>query len=748
VEDNLPEKFLKPYNPKETEDNIYKLWEESGFFNPDVCIEKGVTDEGAETFSMVLPPPNVTGTLHVGHAVMVAIEDIVVRFNRMQGKRTLWVPGTDHAAIATQSKVEKEIYKKEKKNRHDLGREEFLKQVETFAQESHDTIVSQIKKMGASVDWGREAFTLDEARGIAVKTAFKKMHDAGLIYQGNRNVNWDPKMQTTVSDDEIEYEDEVTNFYYLTYGPFTIATSRPETKFGDKYVVVHPSDARYKDFTHGQELQLEWINGPITATVIKDEVIDQELGTGAMTITPWHSAVDFDIAQKHKLDMEQIIDSYGKLMPIAGEFAEMKIKDARDKIVEKLQQKGLVKKIDSNYHHRVAKNSRGGGMIEPQVMKQWFVDVKKEFVLPKSNIDGIKSGSTTTLKEIMKRAVESGQVDILPPRFTKIYYHWILNLRDWCISRQLWYGHRIPVWYKEKEIYVGIDAPQGDGWEQDPDTLDTWFSSGLWTFSTLGWPAYAETASRGLPGPENDFANYHPTNLLETGYDIIFFWVARMILMSGFLLGDIPFSTIYLHGLVRDEKGQKMSKSLGNVVDPLEFVDVYGADALRMALVVGIGPGNDNNLSTEKVKAYKKFGNKLWNVARFVLSNLPENFDPNKKPELSKKDAEYIKEIEALASEITTLMKEYKLYLAGEKLYHYVWHMFADVIIEELKERIQKKEDAESAQWTLWKLLSSSLLLLHPFMPFITEEIWSHVPGRSGFLMTEQWNIIFENELQ
>ena len=439
--------FEPRYNPQEIEEKIYKQWEDAGYFNPDVCIEKGITAPDAEPFSIVLPPPNVTGTLHVGHALEDTLQDIVVRFNRMSGKRTLWIPGTDHAASATPVRVEKDIYKKEGKTRHDLGREEFLRRVNEFAQQSHDTIVHQVRRMGASLDWSREAYTLDEARSLGVRTAFKKMYDMGLIYRGNRIVHWDPKGQTTISDDEIEWVEETVPFYYLKYGPFTIGTARPETKFGDKYVVMHPDDPRYAQYTDGQKIELEWINGPITATIIKDPASEMDFGTGVMTITPWHDMVDFDIAGRHKLDMEQIIDQRGVLLPIAGEFAGMHIKKARPAIVEKLKAKGLVEKIDEKYVHRIATNSRGGGVIEPQIMRQWFVNVNAEFTLPHSDITGIASGQKTTLKEIMRTVVQNGQIKILPERFEKIYFHWIDNLRDWCISRQIWFGHRIPVWY-------------------------------------------------------------------------------------------------------------------------------------------------------------------------------------------------------------------------------------------------------------------------------------------------------------
>ena len=714
----MPDEFKRPYNPKASEDGVYRIWEESGFFNPDVCVKKGVIKPDAEPFSIVLPPPNVTGTLHIGHAVMLAIEDIMIRFERMRGKKTLWIPGTDHAAIATQAKVESDIYKKEKRTRHDLGREEFLKRVEKFAKESHDTIVHQLKKMGASLDWSREAYTLDEKRSLAVRTAFKRMYDKGLIYRGERIVNWDPKLQTTVSDDEIDWVEETAPFYYLKYGPFVIGTARPETKFGDKYVVMHPDDARYKKYKDGQKIELEWIEGPITAIVVKDEAIDMEFGTGVMTITPWHDAADFDIAWRHGLDKEQIIDEGGKLLAVAGEFAGMHIKKARPLIVEKLKSKGLIEKVDGKYAHRVPVNSRGEGVIEPQIKLQWFVDVNK------------KTKNGKSLKEMMREAVLSGAVKIIPERFEKIYFHWIENLRDWCISRQIWYGHQIPVWYRGEEVYVGVDAPQESGWYQDPDTLDTWFSSGLWTFSTLGWPEETE-----------DLKIYHPTSVLETGYDILFFWVARMIMMSTFLAGEVPFKTVYLHGLVRDEKGQKMSKSLGNIINPLDMIEKYGADAARLSLIIGTGPGNDSKLSKDKVRGYKYFTNKVWNASRFVLENAGDA-DLSEKPDLSETEKDYLKELGDLTREVSDDIENYRFYLAGEKLYHYFWHRFADIIIEAEKKRIKEGNEAEKAgaRFVLKQILLTLLKLLHPFIPFVTEKIWSAFPEHKGrLLMIESW---------
>lgn len=728
----MDKKFLSAYNPQSTESAIYKIWEKSGFFNPDICVQEGVCAKDADTFSMVLPPPNETGILHIGHAAMLTIEDILVRYNRMLGKRTVWIPGTDHAAIATNAKVEKELSKK-KINKHDIGREAFLEEVEKFTADSRGTILEQTKKLGASLDWSRLAHTLDKERTHAVNTAFKQMYDLGLIYRGHRIVNWDPKGQTVISDDEIVRKEEITTLYYLRYGPFTIATARPETKFGDKYVVMHPNDVRYKKYKHGDTLELEWINGPITATIIKDKAIDMEFGTGVMTITPWHDNTDFDIAERHNLDKEQIIDQYGKLLPIAGEFAGMKITDAREKIVEKLKAKGLVENIDENYTHQKATAERTGGIIEPQIMEQWFVDVHKKFTLPYSEIPGITAGQMVSLKELMLHVVKEKHIVILPERFEKIYYHWVENLRDWNISRQIWFGHRIPVWYKNEETYVGTEPPEKKGWTQDPDTLDTWFSSGLWTFSTLGWPAKTE-----------DLETYHPTDVLETGYDILFFWVARMILMSTCLTGQLPFKTVYLHGLVRDEKGQKISKSLGNNIDPVRMTEQYGTDALRMSLIVGVGPGSDNNLSDDKIRAYKKFANKVWNIARFVIENTEDTMYDTGFDAYTENDNALRIARHKLLMEITEDIESYRLYLAAEKLYHYTWHDFADKILEESKtifENGTKEEIASRTQFLMHTLLKI-LLTLHPFMPFITETIWQELPYKNtDLLMVAKWPI-------
>ena len=725
-EPDIDPKLLKPYNPSETEDRIYKIWEDSGFFNPDVCIKKGIADKDAETFSMVLPPPNVTGTLHLGHAATLTIEDIMTRFARMQGKRTLWIPGTDHAAIATQSKVEKILEKEEGKRKTDLGREEFLKRVNKFAQESHDTIINQSKKMGASLDWSREAFTLDEKRNFAVRTAFKKMYDDKLIYRGHRIVNWDPKGQTVISDDEIVYEERKAKMYTFKYSkdfPISISTTRPETKVGDTAVAVHPDDIRYKEFV-GKTYTIENFCGvKLEIKIIADNAVEKDFGTGALGVTPAHSQIDADMAIRHKLPTKQVINEYAKMIVGDENILGKKTTEARSIIAEWLQKEGLLEKeeeIDQN----VSTAERTGGIIEPLPKLQWFINVNKP----------IEERGNKTLKELMLDAVRNGGIKIIPDRFERVYFNWIENLRDWCISRQIWYGHRIPVWYRGEEVYCGIEAPGGDGWEQDGDTLDTWFSSGLWTFSTLGWPD--------LNAP--DFKTYHPTTMLETAYDIVFFWVARMILMSTYILGVVPFKNVYMHGLVRDAKGRKMSKSLGNSIDPLEYISKYGTDAVRMSLIIGTGPGNDSKMSEDKIKAYKNYANKLWNITRFVMTSAEGiKYDSNYQ-KYTEKEKELIIERDEVIKIITSEMEEYKFYLAADKIYQYTWARFADVIIEESKIIFQtgNEEEKNSRAQFLLDTLVKITKILHPFMPFVTEEIWSIIPSdNKKLLMVEKWPI-------
>jgi valyl-tRNA synthetase len=722
----MNEKFLKPYNPQETEPRTYDMWSKSGFFNPDNLPERH-----KEPYTIIMPPPNVTGVLHMGHALMITLEDIMIRYQRMQGKKTLWLPGTDHAAIATQSKVEKEIKKNEDKSRYDLGREELLRRVNEFAQQSHDTITSQIKKMGASCDWSREAFTLDEKRSLAVRTVFKKMYDDGLIYRGYRVVNWDPKGQTTISDDEIVYEERDAKLYTFKYSkdfPISISTTRPETKVGDIAVAVHPEDERYQKYV-GQEYDVIFCGVPIHIKIIADKEVDKEFGTGALGVTPAHSMIDWEIAERHNLPKDKVvINEYAKMTVGDERIMGKKTTEAREAIVAWLKEEGLLEKEES-VKQNVSTAERTGGIIEPLPKLQWFMAVSKPFIFPHSEINGIESGSETTLKDIMRNAVQRTQIEIIPEYFNKTYFHWIDKLGDWCLSRQIWYGHRIPVWYRGTEIFCGIDAPEGEAWKQDEDTLDTWFSSGLWTFSTLGWPEKT-----------TDLATYHPSNVLETGYEILFFWIARMILMTGYTLGTIPFQLVYLHGTVRDAKGRKMSKSLGNGIDPVDIADKFGADAGRMTLIVGNTPGTDMKLSEDKIKGYKNFANKVWNITRFILESTADTEYKKDFANFTEVDTKLIEERKNTVVDITKDIDEYRFYMAAEKIYHYIWHTLADIYLEESKKIFAEGTVAEkeSRKQFLLATLRISLKVLHPFMPFVTEEIWQSI-GERNLLMIEEW---------
>ncbi|MBX4195368.1 valine--tRNA ligase [Candidatus Parcubacteria bacterium] len=689
----MKDKFLKPYNPIDTESKIYRIWEDSGYFNPD-----NLPGERKEKFSIIMPPTNANGLLHAGHALVMTIEDIMTRYNRMRGKKALWLPGLDHAGFETQVVFEKKL-EKEGRSRFDLSRDDLYKEILEFTLENSKNIRSQIKKMGASCDWSREKFTLDPDIVKIVYRTFEDLSRDELLYRGARIVNWCPKHRTSFSDLEIKDEDRTDKLYYLKYGPFTIATARPETKFGDKYIVMHPSDDRYKEYEHGQKIDLEWINGPITATIIKDEAIDMEFGTGVMTITPWHDQADFEIAERHRLEKEQIIGEDGKLLPIAEEFAGMKIQEARPKIVEKLQSKGLVEKIDSAYKHVVKTCYKCGTVIEPQIKAQWFVRMKP-------------------LAERALKEIDAGSITYIPEHYRKITVHWLENINDWNISRQIVWGIPIPAKICDDHGHGTVDLDDtvtkcpdcGSGVHKDPDTFDTWFSSGQWPYATL--------QSLG----DKDFETFYPTDIMETAGEIIFFWVARMIMLGLYATDKIPFSTVYLHGLVLDAKGQKMSKSKGNVIDPMVLTEQFGTDALRIALVVGNTPGTSLSLSPDKIKAYKNFANKVWNIARYVLDKEPAG---EIKTDLKE-------ELEALSRDITNDMDNFRFYIAAEKVYHYVWHRFADEIIEESK----GKNDYGS---TLYYILEQSLKLLHPFMPFITEEIWQEMHDGKSILMVESW---------
>jgi valyl-tRNA synthetase len=724
-------KFLKPYNPAETEGRLYELWEKSGFFDPDKCVEAGHTAKDAKTFTMIMPPTNANGSLHAGHGLVMTIEDIITRYKRMRGYKTLWLPGLDHAGFETQVVYEKKL-EKEGKSRFDFEREQLYKDILKFTLDNSSNIKSQIRTMGASCDWSREKFTLDKDIIDIVYKTFDKLSRDGLLYRGKRIISWCPKHQTSFADIEIKDEEKVEPFYYLKYGPFVIATSRPETKFGDKYVVMHPDDKRYLDYKHGQKIDLEWINGPITATVIKDEAIDMEFGTGVMTITPWHDATDFEIANRHNLDKEQIIDEKGKLLPIAGEFAGIHINKARPLIIEKLRSKGLVEKVDENYKHIVHTCYKCGTTIEPQIQNQWFV-------------------KTRTLADKALASIRS-DVKYYPEHFKKITEHWLENIIDWNISRQIVWGIPIPAKICDKceEGYVDLDNKIthcnkcGGEVRQDKDTFDTWFSSSQWPFATLGYP------------DGQDFKQFYPTQVMETAGDI-FHWVARMIMLGLYVTGKLPFDTVYMHGMVLDAKGQKMSKSKGNVINPLDLTAKYGTDAFRIGMVVGNTPGTSLALSDDKVSAYKKFANKIWNVTRFVLSTAeglgPKGeviegvkavaYDPDF-TQFTEEDIKINEELDNIIKDITSDMDNFRYYLASEKIYHYFWHNFADLILEESKKVMTSgvERDILSRKQTLLHILVKSMKVLHPFMPFITEEIWAYLPiSNKKLLIIENWPV-------
>lgn len=721
----------KIYEPGQYESDIYALWEKSGVFTADPNSPK-------EHFSISMPPPNETGNLSLGHALFLTLQDIMARNARASGKDVLWLPGTDHAALAVNAIIEKRL-SEQGTDKHQIGRDEFLARTRNFVGGSRQTMLGQMRAMGASADWTRLRYTLDETLNRCVNEVFVKMYNDGLIYRGNRIVNWDPNLETTVSDDEVAYQEEKSAFYTLQYGPFQISTARPETKFGDKYVVMHPDDKRYAKYKHGDTFEAEWINGPVTATVIKDEAANPEFGTGVMTITPWHDHTDFDIAERHKLDKQQIIDFHGKLLPIAGEFAGMSIADARPKIIEKLKAKGLLVSVDDNYIHNVAINERGKGIIEPQIKLQWFVDVNKPAVDWK--------GKHHSLKQVMQAVINDSDIDILPKRFEKTYFHWIDNLQDWCISRQIWWGHRLPVWYRQdtdgrEETYVGLTPPtdHSEGWnewEQDPDTLDTWFSSSLWTWSTLIDPKLAQDASLSLDellAQSKDFQTYHPTSVMETGWDILFFWVARMILATTYATGQIPFKHIYLHGMVKAEDGKKMSKSRPeSIINPLDIIPEFGTDALRMALIMGVSPGNDQNWSQAKIEANRNFCNKLWNIARYIETIVGNNSAKDKLEPITAADHWILSKLQRYSDKIHDDLDNFRFGEAYDSLYHFIWDDLADWYIEASK--------SEPNLPLLVHVLESVLLLAHPFAPFVTETIWQTLKWEGdGLLAAKEYS--------
>lgn len=711
---NIPEVFLKPFNPEDHEAKLYQLWEESGFFNPDK-----LPGERPEQFSIVMPPPNANGSLHAGHALFVTIQDIMLRFERMRGKRAVWFPGADHAGFETQVVYEKKL-EKEGRSRFQMSSEELYSEIMAFTQENKSFMINQLRELGASCDWSRLLFTLDSRVINIVKETFKQLEKDELLYRGARIVNWCPKHQTSLSNLETTQVERTDKFYYFQYGPFVISTARPETKFGDKYVVMHPDDARYKEYVHGQKLEVEWINGPITATVIKDEAIDMEFGTGVMTITPWHDATDFAIAKRHNLSYEQVIDWRGKLLPIAGEFEGLGIAEAREKIVEKLSGKGLLVKIDEKYVHTVPCCYKCERDIEPQIRDQWFVKMQP-------------------LAERALQAVDSGELQFVTEAQERVFRHWLTNIEDWNISRQIVWGIPIPAkictackhGVVDTEDVIQTCPKCGGPVEKDPDTFDTWFSSGQWPLATTSFP------------DSEDFKNFYPTTVMETGRDILFFWVARMVMFGLYRTGKVPFEWVYLHGMVRDKHGKKMSKSKGNVIAPSEVQSKYGTDALRMGLIVNNAPGTDMNLDPDKVNAYKKFANKLWNIARFTLTAL-DGSQVTSNPTYSDADKQILERLREVTVETTSYMEKWRYDLASEKLYSYVWHELADKILEESKLVLAGTDETAKAarQAVLAECLVTSLKMLHPYMPFVTEAIWQELPKElkdQEILMVAAW---------
>lgn len=888
----------KAYDASAVEDEIYAAWERSGVFHPE-----NLPDQSGDPYCIVMPPPNRTGTLHMGHATMLAIEDLLIRFHRMRGKRALWIPGTDHAAIATQVKVEQLLVKQGMKDpRKELGREKFVEKVVEFAEESASTIRNQVRKMGSSCDWSREKYTLDDERNRAVNRMFQMMVEDGVIERGYRVVNWDPQFQTTLSDDEVLSKEVTAKLLTFTYDkdfPIAISTTRPETKFGDTAVAVHPSDERYAQYV-GKIFTPTFCGKQLSIKVIADEAVDPAFGTGALGVTPAHSMIDADMAGRHSLPTVIVIGPDGRLLPEAGEeFMGLTVIEAREKIQQMLAEQGVLKSVEE-IPQNLPIAERGGAPVEQLPMRQWFIRVNKPFALRQDTLGKWKKGEQVTLKESMIEAVQSGQTRIVPDRFDKTYFHWINNLRDWCISRQIWFGHRIPVWYNGEDWRVS-DVSPGEGWVQDPDTLDTWFSAGMWTFSTLGWPqtkvifvrhgeagsnaagvldddgmngvngltpkgreqiektaerlkgegavkiiasplqrtketaeilaarlglevAFDETirevgvgqwnhrlerdflearktmdwhdaspdgvesyahmrarcdafmrkliaehvgetvivVSHGDPirvmgtyhtdqewteeNPANgetmmrQFANdgsqtdelkaYHPTAVLETGYDILFFWVARMILMSTYALGDVPFKDVYLHGLVRDEQGRKMSKSLGNILDPLDLIPKYGTDAVRLSLLIGTTPGQDMKLSEEKIAGFRNFTNKLWNISRFILMQIGDA-EVNEAMPKTLADRWILSRLAEVTTSVTQKIERYEFSSAGEELRDFTWGDLADWYLEIAK--IEKGKEG-----ILRLILQTVLKLWHPFMPFVTESTWKQA-GFGGQLIVARW---------
>ena len=706
----------KSYQPQESEDKTYKMWEDKGYFSPK-------PDKDKKPFTIIMPPPNANGALHIGHAVFVTLEDIMVRYHRMKGDATLWVPGADHAGIMTQVVYEKKLAE-QGKTRFDLGREEFIKQTYEFSIQNKETMENQLRKLGASCDWERGKFTLDPEISKSVLLTFKKLYDDGLIYRGERIINWCIRCKTALSDLEVQHKEKQSKLYYIKYPIvdsdefIVVATTRPETMLGDTAVAVHPDDKRYEQFIKRQvKIKLPLVNREIP--LIADERIELEFGTGAVKITPAHDPLDFEIAKTHNLPVINVINQEAKITEKGGAYKGLKVKEAREKVLQDLEKLGLLEK-EEDHQNSVSICERCKWPVEPLISKQWFVKAKE-------------------LAKPAMEAVKSKEIEFIPERYEKVYFHWMENIRDWCISRQIWWGHRIPVWYCEcGEVIVEVEPPKkcpkckSKELKQDPDTLDTWFSSGQWPFNVFGWPKKTK-----------DFEYFYPTAVMETGWDILFFWVARMIMFGIYCTGKAPFKHVYMHGLVRDKDRQKMSKSKGNVIDPLGVIDLHGADALRMALVFGTGPGNDVIITEDKIVAHRKFANKIWNASRFVLSQT-ENTELEQKIliPLSAEDKEILKMLNETIKSVTKDIESFHFNYAAETLYHFFWHTFCDKYIEQSKKQIREgnDEEKENTKQILLYVLLTSLKLLHPFMPFITEEIYQLLPvhGKDAMII-ESW---------
>ena len=708
----MERELAKTYDPREVENRIYDFWESNGYFHAEVNKDK-------KPYTIVMPPPNITGQLHMGHALDNTLQDILIRWRRMQGYEALWMPGTDHASIATEAKIV-ESMKKEGLTKDDLGRDKFLERAWKWREQYGSRIVSQLRKMGSSCDWERERFTMDEGCSKAVREVFVRLYEEGKIYRGERIINWCPHCLTSISDAEVEFEEKDAFFYHLRYpmadgnGYLELATTRPETLLGDTAVAVHPDDERYKDIV-GKNVILPIVNKEIP--IVADEYVEMDFGTGVVKITPAHDPNDFEVGLRHNLEVITVTTEDGFMNELAGKYEGMSILDCRKAIMEDLEAGGYVVKIEP-MKHNVGQCYRCHTTVEPRVSLQWFVKMDE---LAKPAIE----------------AVKSGQTKFVPERFEKVYFHWLENIRDWCISRQLWWGHRIPAWYCPEcgETIVTREDPTVcphcgcDHLHQDEDTLDTWFSSALWPFSTMGWPDKT---------PEYDY--FYPTHTMVTGYDIIFFWVVRMMFSGLAYTGKAPFNTVFIHGLVRDSKGRKMSKSLGNGIDPLEIIEEYGADALRFMLATGNSPGNDMRFMQEKVESSRNFANKIWNAARFIRMNLGDNTELSLPETLTLEDKWILSKLNTLTQAVTDNLEKFELGMAVQKLYDFIWDDFCDWYIELCKNRLQG-EDKENVCRVLVYVMTNMLKLLHPFMPFITEEIWQSLPHVGDTLMRSDWPV-------